>query len=313
MITAVVDTPRTPPRPVDVTALLPELAGYARFTTRLHPRRGVPTCRQSSIGGPMLWPENEPWPTCVNPWQFWDITVSGSEPDDYHPHSVPNPLVPVLQLFADDAPTIQFPHGTDLLQVLWCPVDHIHVPGQEEVYGPAVTVIWRNSADLPDRAIDPPAPADFEKLLIAVPCVLHPEEVLEYPLDLPEDLWKRLYSLEEANWNDPEECSADVNPLSYQCDLSVAPGSKVGGWARWHASDPYPMPCASCGQHLDLLASFGTYERDAGNGHWNANDLAATDSGYGSVTGMILGRGGDLQIFYCTRNPGHPIHVLVQG
>ncbi|OHV05125.1 hypothetical protein C1Y40_04214 [Mycobacterium talmoniae] len=258
----------------------------------------------------MLWPENEAWPTCVNPWHFWDSSVIGSEPDDNHPHSVPNPLVPILQLFAEDAPTIQFPQGTDLLQVLWCPVDHTHLPDQEEAYAPAITVIWRNSADLPDTAIDPPAPVDFEALLMPGPCVLHPEQALEYPLDLPEDLWGQLDSLEEVNWNLLRDPS--WNDLSYQCDLSVAPGTKVGGWPRWHASDPYRVPCPACGRDLDLLASFDTYERDDGMGHWDSSDLAV-DGDRGNITGMILGRGGDLQIFYCPDDPRHPIHIDVQG
>lgn len=38
----------TPPRPVDVTALFPPLAPPARTTTRLHPRPGSPTVRDSS-------------------------------------------------------------------------------------------------------------------------------------------------------------------------------------------------------------------------------------------------------------------------
>ncbi|MEW2267655.1 hypothetical protein AB0913_34660, partial [Streptomyces sp. NPDC047868] len=52
----------TPPRPVDVTALFPQLAPLARTTTRLHPRPGSPTVRDSSVGGPLLWPADEPWP-----------------------------------------------------------------------------------------------------------------------------------------------------------------------------------------------------------------------------------------------------------
>ncbi|MEU0600681.1 hypothetical protein ABZ484_20955 [Streptomyces sp. NPDC006393] len=50
----------TPPRPVDVTALFPELAPLARTATRLHPRPGSPTVHDSSVGGPLLWPADEP-------------------------------------------------------------------------------------------------------------------------------------------------------------------------------------------------------------------------------------------------------------
>ncbi|MFI8211135.1 hypothetical protein ACIF82_17835, partial [Streptomyces werraensis] len=41
----------TPPRPVDVTALFPQLAPLARTATRLHPRPGSPTVHDSSVGG----------------------------------------------------------------------------------------------------------------------------------------------------------------------------------------------------------------------------------------------------------------------
>ncbi|MEU7281784.1 hypothetical protein AB0A69_23860 [Streptomyces sp. NPDC045431] len=57
-------TRTTPPRPLDVEALFPELAAFRGTTTRLHPRRGVPEVSASSVGGPMLWPADEPWPVC---------------------------------------------------------------------------------------------------------------------------------------------------------------------------------------------------------------------------------------------------------
>ncbi|TQL75627.1 hypothetical protein FB566_1136 [Stackebrandtia endophytica] len=54
----------TPPRPHDLVSLFPELAEYARSAVRLHPRWGDPGIEQSSIGGPVRWPADEPWPTC---------------------------------------------------------------------------------------------------------------------------------------------------------------------------------------------------------------------------------------------------------
>ncbi|MFH8972902.1 hypothetical protein [Streptomyces sp. NPDC017890] len=54
-------TRTTPPRPLDVEALFPELAGHRGTTTRPHPRAGSPDVRDSSVGGPMLWPADEPW------------------------------------------------------------------------------------------------------------------------------------------------------------------------------------------------------------------------------------------------------------
>jgi len=48
-----------------VAAAVPELAAYGRTATRLHPRPGTPGVGDSSIGGPLLWPAEEPWPVCT--------------------------------------------------------------------------------------------------------------------------------------------------------------------------------------------------------------------------------------------------------
>jgi hypothetical protein len=54
----------TPPPPLDITSVFPELAPLARRAVRLHPRAGVPGEGDSSLGGPLLWPADAPWPTC---------------------------------------------------------------------------------------------------------------------------------------------------------------------------------------------------------------------------------------------------------
>lgn len=45
-------TRTTPPRPVDITELFPELSEHLATATRLHPRPGRPTTAESSVGGP---------------------------------------------------------------------------------------------------------------------------------------------------------------------------------------------------------------------------------------------------------------------
>ncbi|MGA4863657.1 hypothetical protein ACPB9J_13515 [Streptomyces lavendulocolor] len=50
----------TPPRPFDISVLFPQLAPLARTATRLHPRPGSPTVHDSTVGGPLLWPADEP-------------------------------------------------------------------------------------------------------------------------------------------------------------------------------------------------------------------------------------------------------------
>lgn len=57
-------TRRTPPRPLDVERLFPEVLRFKKEAVRLHPRAGDPTYRESSVGGPLLWPAREPWPVC---------------------------------------------------------------------------------------------------------------------------------------------------------------------------------------------------------------------------------------------------------
>ena len=66
-IAAMKTTPTTPPRPFDITAIFPQLAPLARTATRLFPRPGSPSPQDSSIGGPLLWPADEPWPHCEGP------------------------------------------------------------------------------------------------------------------------------------------------------------------------------------------------------------------------------------------------------
>lgn len=88
------------PIPFDVEAVFPELTGASRETTLLYPRAGQPGPGDSSIGGPLLWPADEPWPMCA-------------EPDHYEPLEPPvgpEPIamVPVIQLYARDVPGLVF-------------------------------------------------------------------------------------------------------------------------------------------------------------------------------------------------------------
>lgn len=93
----------TPPRPVDILERFPELAAQARRTVRLHPRVGEPGVKDSSVGGPLWWPVDEPWPICGGPHlaQRSLLTV----PLNVQPtESNPNAMIPVAQLFLRDLP-----------------------------------------------------------------------------------------------------------------------------------------------------------------------------------------------------------------
>jgi hypothetical protein len=262
----------TPPRAVDIAALLPELAPLARTAVRLHPRPGHPTADESSVGGPVLWPAGEPWPTCAE-------------------HA--GPVVPVVQLYARDVPGLPRPEGTDLLQVLWCPFDH-----EDDGYLPSTVLRWRVAAEVADPVTGPPRPVGAEEHYLPHPCVLHPEEVVEYParLSLPRELVERVAAVEERE---------DVR---YQYDLSVAPGCKVGGHPSWSFSDPFPMSCPDCGADVEPLLTIDTYEWDGVTSWRPVEDTDTEDTDTeddGAPTTLEIGRGYGLQFYTCTVSPAH--------
>jgi hypothetical protein len=170
----------TPPSPIDVPSEFPALAPYARTTVRLHPRPGTPAIEHSSVGGPLLWPVDEPWPMCDGP--------NGYDHHDNSPGEPAAPLVPVVQLLVDDVPELPFPDGTDVLQVLWCPFDH------DPFSAPRPQVRWRRRAGLGACRSSMPSPdAESDPRLVPSPCVVDPERVVEYPIyDLPEGAWSRI-------------------------------------------------------------------------------------------------------------------------
>lgn len=53
------NVPATPPRPLDILSVFPELADHARTGVRLHPEPAHPGLYDSSIGGPLAWPADE--------------------------------------------------------------------------------------------------------------------------------------------------------------------------------------------------------------------------------------------------------------
>ncbi|MBD0695464.1 DUF1963 domain-containing protein [Streptomyces sp. CBMA123] len=261
-------TRRTPPRPVDVEELFPELAPFRRETMRLHPRAGRATRGDSSVGGPLLWPAREPWPECPQ-----------------HPGS---PMVAVLQIHRGDIPdVVPFPAGRDLLQVLWCPRPH---EGQWVV----PQVCWRSAAEVGEVRQAPPVPADAGYGQLPRPCVVHPELVTEYPSwDLPDELWDalddRFEQLErETGWN-------------YQDHLSTAPGTKLGGYPGWCQEPQWP-DCPDCGTTMDHLLTVESTEEYGPRQAWTP----AEDRDLHPVGAVSLGGLGGVYLFECRSCPGRP-------
>ncbi|SFB87773.1 DUF1963 domain-containing protein [Streptomyces aidingensis] len=281
----------TPPRPVPIEELCPELAPFRREAVRLHPRSGSPTCRDSSVGGPLLWPEEEPWPIC--PGRQGDVSYAG--------HEEPVPYIPIAQVYRSDAPWTPFPEGRDLLQVLWCPYDH------GEFCYPLPMVRWRSAAPVARVASAPPPPAGASEDYVPDPCILHPEPVVEYPSsDLPDEvadrIRDRLDRLEtETGW-------------MYHYHLADAPGIKLGGYPGWTQEPCWPG-CPSCGKRMEHLITVSSWECDGES--WRTwlptedrvieNGRETRRQGVINAAGLMLGDAGGVYIFECPRCPDRPL------
>ncbi|KAA8889248.1 DUF1963 domain-containing protein [Nocardia colli] len=291
----------TPPRPVDLEALFPELVPFRREAVRLHPRPGRPGLRDSSLGGPLLWPRWEPWPRCFDMHEdrldrgslsWGQITPEGA------------PFVPVLQLFADAIPELPFPTEADLLQVLWCP--HVHLRS----YAPRPQLYWRNSSRCGEDHPQPPHPRNAQPDYLPNPCVVHPERVIDYPRgDMPRELFKSL--------EDRFDQLCETTGWDYEQHLAESSGVKVGGYPTWTQDPDWPN-CPGCDEPMDHLLTINSMEfnGDAWRIWLPLEDRPATDTEMDfrnptfvdkmSPHGLSLGDGGGIYIFDCRTCPYHP-------
>jgi hypothetical protein len=367
----------TPAARAELLARFPELADYARAAVRLHPRRGVPTVGESSVGGPLLWPQDEPWPLCHEDHEFpepqrttppgdtfenlrqWQAQSTDpdlaahlgsmaallespqarqAEPARPTARVTPDGLVvmaSVLQLYRRDLPgeTLErrpewmFPHGTDVLQVLWCPNPH------PDTYDPRVRMYWRTQAEIgATREANPPLNLSWEKTdvcFLPESCRLHPELVEEYPPVLithPDEvdpdseeftgqlLGKLPEDLERACW----AWTADSGPYHDEDDtgndyttLSGAPGWKLGGWVPYVGFAPEPAEHCACGAPTFLLLAALCFEEPGGPWQpreqpgfpWRGPDPETSNG----PTGVWGGRNGQMWLMACTADPTHPI------
>jgi hypothetical protein len=350
-------TRTTPPRP-DLVAAVPELAAYARTATRLHPRPGAPGVGDSSVGGPLLWPAEEPWPVCtadnviahrhvahlrrpaderltrqilsaaygrtrreqrLRLYQEERAQLAQADrpvPTSELDRAGPPPLLAVAQLYRRDVPDLPGPKETDLLQVLWCPfTGH---GGLDASWDLGVVVKWRRAAevDIERVLVDQPEPPMMEGGdYLPEPCVLDPEQVVEYAelALLPDALQQRLRHWEQ-----------DTGQHYYGYDgVAIAPGWKVGGWRRGVAPWRWerPLVCA-CGELMELLlkiegAEWG-YDEDRGVYPWRPVE-DADSSGEFEVypwetqpTMIMIGDAYRLWVFTCPASPNHPARTTVE-
>ncbi|MFD8642632.1 hypothetical protein ACFV14_20285 [Streptomyces zaomyceticus] len=329
-------TRTTPERPVSVGAVLPELAPYRGRTTRLHPRPGRPGMRDSHVGGPMLWPYGDPWPVCSESHQ---PETEGCAPDDIRnaraagtrsesrpwPYTGtsqeggPAPFVGLAQFFRRDIPRLApGPDDADLVQLFRCPFTHTsHLERRYHLR-------WRRAAET-ERAerflVSPPeAPLLRRENELPQPCVLHPEEVDTYPWAEGDTLPAPLIDLIDA-WDDAQAAEHGPEAPSYQYDLSIPPGWRVGGFPSWASTGPMLVGCAACATPMRLLLTAEGTEMDGGSHSWvPIEDRDPSLRGPASIrggssvsrpTGLRFGRDRDLHVFICPADPGHPPQWLL--
>ncbi|WP_112133432.1 hypothetical protein [Glycomyces dulcitolivorans] len=325
----------TPARPYDVAALWPELVPLARTAVRLHPRIGDPATDRSSIGGPLWWPVEEPWPTCDRAHSWYDVAtvdeaaryrqamktawartnvtrndrftpeerafLDGLHAPGRNPWGATDPegpqvMLPIAQLYYRDVPGLPFGNEVDLLQVLWCPFDH--EPGQS---WPDIRLFWRNSGAFTGTATRPPGTTVAGcKDYVPRPCTITPETITDYPdYDLlPAGLRARI-----EDWEGDEDANA------YR-DNAVVPGWKTGGWgAPWGLFEAFDVRC-QCGApaHPLLNIAMAEWDRETVT-HWmpvQERHLVDEHDQHRADPDLTIGRGYDLQIFHCATDPAHP-------
>lgn len=268
----------SPPRSFDLEQRYPGLADWRRTAYRLHPRPGEPGVHDSSVGGPLLWPQGEDWPLCtaddhddeimwtVSDYRLQRLLVAtrdqararGEDASDVNAqweevlrrrkatveqYREARPFIGLAQLYLRDVPSLRHPGGADLLQVLWCP--HMH---EDAEYLPRVRLVWRDSASITAIAPDPsPEVWSSDGHLVPEQCVVHPEELTEYPpthcdgLELPPEL---------ADYDDWE---------------ALATGWKAGGWGDYCGVNGPVVPDCDCGAPTKAFFTVGS-------GEWGTED-----------------------------------------
>ncbi|PJM93267.1 hypothetical protein CG719_23880 [Streptomyces sp. CB01373] len=217
-------------------------------------------------------------------------------------------MVPVVQLYARNVPDLVFPAGTDLLQILWCPLVH-----EDDQYAANPRLYWRSSALIAAGATagEPPRPHTAEGDYLPRPCTVSPTPAVEYPnWDLPEGLGELL--------DERFEALKDERGYDY-FEVATTQQSKVGGYPGWTQPPDWP-DCAGCGTRMEHLLSVTATE--PGMGRWlplddrdprqdgDATPSWRAEADPGALVafghGMDLGDLGGMYFFVCRICPDTP-------
>ena len=269
----------TDPPPLDLLKTSPELKGLVKLAHRLHPTPaafGTLECSESHFNGPLDWPAEESFP----------VTESGRL------------LVPVLQLRAADTPgQTRFKPGSDLLQLFWdarftddSPRDLMTVKAFWRKAGSGPTA--HPLAGLGERPDDPAWLAEgLGPGAVPVPAKLNPERVLEFPgADiLPQRMKDKLFPTLKGG------------EAYYRDALSVAPGTKVGGYAP-RQPQGLPPVCPTCRWGMDYLLTVSASEYPESGGRWQP-----TPAGPRNPLDLGLGPAGAVSLFVCRRCAEWPV------
>lgn len=196
------------------------------------------------MGGPLLWPAGEAWPTC-------------SVPDEQEPSGEPAvAMVPVVQVYRRDVPGEWWPVGMDLLQILWCPNEHWEAEQNQAEGAPTVEVRWR----LAEEVVAPDAGAGDRS-----GHGRHEEGLV------------------------PHRCTVSIESVADDVDRPVSRYDvwKIGGHPRWSITDPREIRCGTCDARAELLFTVSS----------------------GDVTGVDVGRSGELRIFACPADARHGVQM----
>jgi hypothetical protein len=220
---------------IDIAAMIPAIAPLAKTAIRLHPSPCEDVALDvSKIGGRFLWPHDEPWPKCPNP---------------HHKYARRQPiLAEVVQLRAGDFPEVPFRPGSDLFQLLWCPVTE---DACEELMLPQPFAYWRNTAEI-TAVLQDSEEIDLESIIdtmllftrcIPRACAVFPERVVEYPVvsELPREMQ------DLVDWD-----------LYQEEDVGPCPATKIGGHPYW-IQDDYTPTC-QCGSKMEFLLQLPDWE-----------------------------------------------------